>query len=241
MRTPTARFGGELRGAQRQGRSMGGTGIIREGVWGGLGVAALVLALTLAAAAQNASALSQRGREFSKDVSIPTEAALLEPAGVAVGEAEHSVYVADKGHNRVEQFGTDGTFISAWGWGVKGGSAYVVCKAGEGCLPGAAKKPAGGPEAFHAPASVSVDNSTDQTGPSSGDVYVANSKGKGTVDKFGPKGEFIGTVFSKQEAKEIAEEEFGRIDGVAVYTHGALWGAWQSGAITHYTNGVENE
>ena len=220
---------------------MRGTGIIREGVWARLGVAALVLALTLAAAAQNASALSQRGREFSKDVSIPTEAALLEPAGVAVGEAEHSVYVADKGHNRVEQFGTDGTFISAWGWGVKGGSEYVVCKAGEGCLPGAAKKPAGVPEAFQAPASVSVDNSTDKTDPSSGDVYVANSKGKGTVDKFGPKGEFIGTVFSKQEAKEIAEEEFGRIDGVAVDTHGALWVAWQSGAITHYTNGVENE
>src|SRR5258707_12732809 len=144
MRTPTARFGGELRGAQRQGRSMRGTGIIREGVGAGLGVVALVLALTLAAAAQNASALSQRGREFSKDVPIPSEAALLEPAGVAVGEAEHSVYVADKGHNRVEQFGTDGTFLSASGWGVKGGSEHAVCKAGEGCLPRAAKQPARG-------------------------------------------------------------------------------------------------
>jgi hypothetical protein len=232
-----ARFGGELRGAQRQGRSMRGTGIIREGV----GALALALAIALIAAAQNASALSQRGHEFSKDVSIPSEAALLEPAGVAVGEAEHSVYVADKGHNRIEQFGTDGTFISAWGWGVKGGSEYAVCKTGEGCLPGAAKKPAGMPEAFQAPSSLAVDNSTEATDPSRGDVYVANSKGKGTVDKFGPKGEFIGTVFGKQEAKEIAEEEFGRIDGVAIDTRGALWVAWQSGAITHYTNGVENE
>jgi hypothetical protein len=213
------------------------TGIIGEGV----GAVALALAIALIAAVPGASALSQRGHEFAEDVSLPGEAALLEPAGVAVGEAGRSVYVADKGHNRVEQFGTDGTFISAWGWGVRGGSAYAVCKAGEGCQPGAAKKPAGTPEAFQAPASVAVDNSTEATDPSRDDVYVANSKGKGTVDKFSADGAFLGTVFGKQEAKEIAEEEFGRIDGVAVDTHGALWVAWQSGAITHYANGVKNE
>jgi hypothetical protein len=88
---------------------------------------------------------------------------------------------------------------------------------------------------------VAVDNSTDETDPSRGDVYVANSKGKATVDKFGPNGELLGTVLGKAEAKEIAEEEFGRIDGVAVDTHGVLWIAWQSGAITHYTDAVENK
>jgi hypothetical protein len=217
------------------------TGIIREGLWARAGVAAVVFAIALIAAVPVASALNQRGREFSEDVPIPGEAALLEPAGVAVGEAQRSVYVADRGHNRLEQFGTEGTFISAWGWGVKGGSAYAVCKAGEGCQPGAVKKPAGTPEAFQAPVSVAVDNSADETDPSRGDVYVASSKGRGSIDKFGPGGAFLGTVFSKQEAKEITEEEFGRIDGIAVDTHGALWIAWQSGAITHYTNGIQNE
>src|SRR4051794_21725265 len=109
---------------------MRGTGIMKEGVLVRLGATAGALALALVAAVPGASALSQRGHECANAVSTPAEAALLEPAGIAVGEAGHWVYVADKGHNRVEQFGTDGTFISAWGWGVKGGSEYAVCQAG---------------------------------------------------------------------------------------------------------------
>ena len=178
------------------------------------------------------------------ELSIPAEAQLLEPTGVAVNETSGDIYVTDRGHNRVERFGNGGEFLAAWGWGVKGGTAYTVCAAGEGCTPRAEKRPVA--EAFSQPEAIAVDNSGAVTDPSRGDVYVASSKGKPTVDKFGPHGEFLGSLFSKTEAKEIGETELGRIDGLAVDAHGEVWIAWgnaeeQASEITHYSDAVQNE
>lgn len=200
------------------------------------GAAAVVVCAAIWPAA--AAGLSERGHEYAGSFTIPPEAQLLEPAGLAVEEADGKVYVADRGHNRLEVFSSTGAFIAAWGWGVGGGSAYKVCKAGSGCGVGARKAPS---EAFNAPDAVAIDNSGSAQDPSAGDVYVANAKGKPTVDKFSASGEFLGELLSKSDRREIHQEELGSIDGIAVDPRGTVWIAWSEGEITQYNDAVQNE
>ena len=83
-----------------------------------------------------AFALSQRGHEFKPSISFGSsgEGALSKPGAVAVsdvGSSRGDVYVLDRGHDRIVQYGARGEFISAWGWGVKDGEAkYETCTAG---------------------------------------------------------------------------------------------------------------
>ncbi len=209
----------------------------------GAASALAVLVVSLLGAAP-AVALPEQGHEFGATVTPSGESALLEPGGVAVGEAAGDVYVSDRGHDRVEVFTTSGTFVAAWGWGVKGGTAYAVCKAGEGCGAGAKA----GAEAFKSPEWIAVDNSSDPADPSKGDVYVANAKGRPTIDKFSADGAFLGTVLGKTESKELGEEY--AIDGIAVDPHGALWAEFglaegrevgNESKILHFSDAVQNE
>ena len=78
-------------------------------------------------------ALSQRGHVFGSQFGGPGSGAgaFAEPAGVAVSEATHDVYVVDRPNSRVEQFGPGGQFIAAWGWGVSDGKKeFEVCTSG---------------------------------------------------------------------------------------------------------------
>ena len=91
-----------------------------------------------------------------------------EPAGVAVNDTMHDVYVVDRGDNRVEEFNAEGTFIVAFN--------------GSG-TPGELSKPE----------EIAVDNSglTTSEDPSVGDVYVTDHN---VVDKFSATGEYKGQI-----------------------------------------------
>jgi DNA-binding beta-propeller fold protein YncE len=117
------------------------------------------------------------------------------PQGVAVdtSSAEPSsgdVYVADKGNNRIDVFSEAGTFLFAFGWGVRNGSAAL-----QTCGPSAAppsadcKKGIAGSGAgqFSAPEHIAVDN--DPLSLSHHDVYVAE-RNTLRIQKFDPSGSF---------------------------------------------------
>lgn len=129
---------------------------------------------------------------------------LSSPTSVAVNNTTHNVYVADAGNYRVEEFTSSGTFLAAWGWGVKDGKAESeVCASS--CHAGL-KGPGAGQ--FSDPTEIAVDNST---GPSAGDVYVADES-NGVVEKFTSSGGYVSSF-----------GPYGIVYGVAVDPTGNVW------------------
>lgn len=208
-------------------------------------------ALGLLLCSSPAMALTQQGHEFSSTFGAggTGEGQFSNPSGVAVSEvgpAAGDVYVVDRGNNRVEQFSAKGKFLAAWGWGVKNGNKeYEVCEAHEGCQAGTPDT-GNGVEKLHlgkgqlvAPEAIAVDDSTSPADPSAGDVYVVASVAleKSVVYKFGPDGEYIGHLSRKEE-----QEDYGRVDGVAVDTKGDVWLAWseETGKVASFDNQVNN-
>jgi DNA-binding beta-propeller fold protein YncE len=104
---------------------------------------------------------------------------------LALNQSTGDVYVADTGNHRVERFLADGTFVSAFGWGVSDGTAAAqVCTSG--CQAGISGSGTG---QFNTPVFVAIDNSG---GASQGDVYVADT-GTNLVQKFDATGKPITT------------------------------------------------
>ena len=102
---------------------------------------------------------------------------------MAINEATGAAYVADAGNHRVDQFSAAGTFIRAFGADV-GGPGVDVCTSG--CQAGTAGvEPEPGELAN--PKFIEVDNST---GPSAGDVYVADGEDR-MVQKFDSAGNLL--------------------------------------------------
>ena len=152
-------------------------------------------------------------------------------SGVGVNDATGDVYVADTGNRRVDEFGADGAFVRAWGWGVVDGNAELEtcvssCKAG---LSGS------GAGQFETPIFVAVDN--DPGSASFGDVYVADV-GTKLVQKFTAAGALVtgwgdGTPADGQLAgRNVPEGPFGEVgtgqswspfSGIAVDDAGDLW------------------
>ena len=167
----------------------------------------------------SALALSERGHEFGfafggvgegpGQFRFEGPSKVKLPAGVAVNEASGDVYVADAGNDRVQEFGPEGAFVKAWGWGVRDGKAEFevctsACRAG---LPGVGKGQ------LKEATAIAVDNSSGGAGT----VYVgANASGKKPdVQRFSADGE---TPLGK-----LPVEEEGQLDGVAVDRHGTVW------------------
>jgi hypothetical protein len=116
---------------------------------------------------------------------------LSSPVGVAVEQGSGDVYVADRFNNRVSEFGPEGEFMLAIGWGVlDGSSALQVCgpeapTPTAGCRIGVSGSGAG---QFGDASGIAVDN--DPSSASHGDVYVLDVSNL-RVEKFGPQGEFL--------------------------------------------------
>ena len=112
-------------------------------------------------------------------------------AGIAVdnstGASAHDLYVADISGHRVEKFAPSGEFILMFGDEVDATTGGDICTAASGdtCKPGSPAPPSGGdPAALSWPVFVAVDSSS---GPSAGDVYVADEETL-RVSKFDPTG-----------------------------------------------------
>jgi DNA-binding beta-propeller fold protein YncE len=207
-----------------------------RGHFGTLAAALAAVTALLLLASSPASALLQRGHEFS--VSFGTtgsggtaggEPQFKEPSSVAVNESTGAIYVLDAGNNRIVQVDSAHHFVAAWGWGVKDGvtKAFQVCTTE--CHAGL---PGKGKGQFHTKGDIAVDNST---GPSKGDVYVeaiqpfAEVIGKkeveaelASIDKFGPNGELLETIKTYKEPGG-GSEEIEEPNGITVAPNGHLW------------------
>jgi hypothetical protein len=104
-----------------------------------------------------------------------------QPRGIAVNETTGDVYVVDGNNHRVQQFDRFGTFLRAWGWGVRtGAAAFEVCNAPGPCLAGGLGANAG---QFNGPQGIAIDQVT-------GDVYVTNQNNR-RIEKFDSSGNFL--------------------------------------------------
>ena len=216
----------------------------------GAGVRRLTLVLGMAlvvflASGSAALALPQRGHAFCQTCTFGTsgEGKLSDPGGIAVSEATGDVYVLDRGHARIVQFGPHGEFLSAWGWGVTQGSSgkgYERCSVGE-CNPSGVSGTGKLQLNEHVQA-IAVDNCTTSAGkacpkgegpgedPSVGDVYVANEVGveKEEIVKLSPTGELLErtTKASYREGSGETERELleaGETHGLTVGPNGTVW------------------
>ncbi len=196
-------------------------------------VAALVVVGFTLATGASAPAMSQRGHSFAGSFASKGEGSgrLTHPAGLALNEASGDVYVVDTGNNRIERFGAEGEFISAWGWGVSDGrSEAEVCTAS--CKAGLAGEGAG---QLDDPQAIAIDNSQSGEDPSRGDVYVlADTAGpNGVVEKFSSAGEFLGRLQISSEA--------GSLGGVAVDGAGTVWiSDVGTGEVVSFSDAVSN-
>jgi hypothetical protein len=182
---------------------------------------------------------------------------LKEPAGVAVNETTHDVYVVDKGNDRVEIFSAAGAYLGFFdGSGSSEFAGVPATGPAAGGNGGAEEVPSG---TFDEPEGIAIDN--DPTSPSHGDVYVVDPRGhkmapfeveRQVVDKFTASGGYLGQITrnfvpGEEESKnEFGEHGFRKIYGVAVDPRGEVWveghnfGPLNDGA-TNYTSAVQNE
>jgi hypothetical protein len=199
-----------------------GVGLTREsfsafrgvrGRWRASLVTLGTLVAVLALSSSPALALTQRGHVFGYSFGqAAANAELSSPAGIAVNESSHEVYVVDRGKNRVDRFQC-------------GGPASEPCT-----FVNSFEVPS--------PGSIVVDNSSDE---SKGDVYVSSTvRGKevvkGAVFKFKSEGTQIAKL------TKIDTEPIEQVNGLAVTPSGELWiEQGPGGNIDRFTGGVPNK
>ncbi len=172
-------------------------------------IAAFLLALgVLLLQSGPALALSQRGHAFAFHFG-----SFSGPAGVAVDNATGDVYVSDRDNKRVEEF-------------------EPVLERGElvGEKSIARLK-------VSSPGAIAVDNSTEGSDPSSGDVYVV-SAGK-AIYKFDAEGNQLEVIKAFEVGAEKARK-FAAIEGVAVDPAGNLYVYEQGGEIFEFNDAASN-
>ncbi len=187
---------GVITGAGRSGEPSHGIGVgartpcLRVRV---LTVVAAAAFLALGVGSASASTHTFRGN-FGSETAVPPFPAdpypLSGPSAVAIdnsaGPSAGDSYVADPPNHLIEKFDPAGNLIWIAGKGVDKTTGADLCtiSSGDECQPGTS---AATPGAFEAPSFLAVDNSS---GPSAGDVYVADTAAK-LVTKLAPDGSAV--------------------------------------------------
>lgn len=168
----------------------------RSGVWL-VGVLCTVFLLTASSPARSASPeLLWQAPSFGADQSSSLAGKLYAPRAVAASPVDGHVFVLEHLNARVSEFTSWGTFVKAWGWGVRDGADELqTCTAESGCRAG---RVGDGPGQFDGTGT--SDGSVDAPAHSiavdqAGDVWVGESYAEGAKDfrvqKFSPAGEFL--------------------------------------------------
>ena len=188
-----------------------------------LGPVVVLCALAALLVVSVAPALAARGHVFEKTFGQAGSGngEFSEPQGVAVNESSGDVYVVDKGNDRVERFSStgayEGQFDGSGTFEVKG-TVESGTAAGFGGKPGEVET-----GRFSSPEGIAVDN--DQSSPSFGDVYVADT-GHSVIDKFSSTGSYEGQLTGTCASAGTCPGSvipFSEIAGVAVGSNGVLW------------------
>jgi hypothetical protein len=143
---------------------------------------AIIILLLICAWAKATPALAVLPASFGENGTGAGE--FVEPSGIAVDQESGDVYVADTGNNRIDEFGPEGEFLLAFGWGVADGKTEALQTCTATCFAGL---PGSGAGQFNGVEGIAVDSSL---GFSHGDVYVADTRND-RIEKFGPNGEFL--------------------------------------------------
>jgi sugar lactone lactonase YvrE/phosphodiesterase/alkaline phosphatase D-like protein len=130
---------------------------------------------------------------------------LDEPTGDAL-DSEGNVWVADSANDRVEEFSSTGTFVKAFGWGVKDGKAEAeTCTAG--CKAGIAGS---GNGQFSGPAGIAI--------APKGEIWVSDALNS-RVEEFSAEGKYLKQFGSAGGGSG----QFAEPEGLALASNGDLW------------------
>jgi Tol biopolymer transport system component len=207
------------------------------------------IAVALAASAPSPASAKQTrlfAGSFGEATSTPANPYPLASAGsLAVDSVTHDVYVADGENHRIERFDASGHFVFMLGLEVNKTAVTesATRKSEENVCPAAghpadvcqAGRPGATPGAFLDPAFLAVDNSS---GPSKGDLYVANTGAKNDlVEKFDASGQPVTTWGEAGEIRATGITDppapvagpFGAVEGIAVDPSGNLWVSARAG------------
>jgi DNA-binding beta-propeller fold protein YncE len=130
------------------------------------------------------------------------------PNGIAIDESTREVYVAAIGDDTVYKF-------DASGKPVEFAALKSHALAGSATPAGSFAFPS---DAHGTPAAIAVDNSTNSSDPSAGDLYVMDA-GHGVIDKFNSEGRYLSQITGFAPATGSAEYE---LLGIAVDSTGNL-------------------
>src|ERR1700722_80550 len=148
-------------------------------------------------------------------------------SGVAVDAATGDVYVADIASNVVDKFDASGKYLCQ----ITGSSLPSLSE----CNGVGGSKTPGGSFSFTEPAAVAVDNATDPSDPSKGDVYVLDG-GHSVIDKFNSAGGYVGQI-----SKGVEDAAFSELEGVGVDQDGVVWVYQGTHEIDSFNNAVTTE
>jgi hypothetical protein len=208
---------------------------VRGSICAPAGVLVGVLAGALVFSSAPAVALRVHSSSSSFGEAGAGDGQLSSPGWLAVNDSTGDVYVVDRGNLRVEEFSSAGAYLSQFNGSASPSGAFS---------PGGGRPPAHSIDSPPPEAVVAVDNSTDPSDPSAGDVYVLDP-GHNVIDKFTANGVYVsqlpfGNEGGKQESIHgLAVDQTGQLR-VSFLQHGTSNLAAEGLRVRNFSDAVAN-